>query len=99
MVVSQSQIGTAAESHYLKSGNFFEVATEVVALSSLTESSTCQMPFLFPTFYLAFAALENLFITLANFEDHIIKFDGLQFVERKGQLLNINVNQYKNVNC
>ena len=63
MVVSQSQIGTAAESHYLKSGNFFEVATEVVALSSLIKSSTCQMLFLFPTFYLAFSVLENLFIT------------------------------------
>ena len=93
MVVSQSQIGTAAESHYLKSGNFFEVATEVVALSSLIKSSTCQMLFLFPTFYLAFSVLENLFITLANFEDHIIKFDRLQFVERKGQPLNIKVNR------
>ena len=93
MVVSQSQIGTAAESHYLTSGNCFEVATEVVALSSLAKSSTCQMPFLFPTFFLAFAASENLFITLANFEGHIIKFDRLQFAERKGQPLNIKVNR------
>ena len=41
---------------------------------------------------LAFAASNNLFISQANFEGHVIKFGRLQFVEQKSQLLNINVN-------
>ena len=44
---------------------------------------------LFHMFYLAFAASKNLFITRANFEDHIIKFGRLYFVKRKCQPLNI----------
>ena len=43
-------------------------------------------------FDLAFAASKNLFIARAKFEDHIIKFGRLQFVERKCQPLNINMN-------
>ena len=44
-------------------------------------------------FYLAFAASDNLFITQANFEYHIIKFGRLKFVARKCQRLNKNVNR------
>ena len=44
-------------------------------------------------FYLAFAAPDNLFITRANFEYHVITFGRLKVVERKRQRLNINVNR------
>ena len=44
-------------------------------------------------FDLAFAASKNLCITRSKFEDHIIKFGRLQSVERKCQLLNVNVNR------
>ena len=44
-------------------------------------------------FDLAFAASKNLPIVRAKFEDHIIKFGRLQFVERKCQPLNVNVNR------
>ena len=49
-------------------------------------------------FYLAFAASNNLFITRANFKDHIIKFGRLQFIERKCQPLNRWIVEKKNVN-
>ena len=58
---------------------------EVIALSTAIPLSHM--------FYLAFATSKNLFIAQANFEDHIIKFGRLQFVERKWQPLNIYVNR------
>ena len=48
---------------------------------------------LFHLFYLAFATTKFFFIAQANFEDHMIKFVRLQFVERKCQPMNINVNR------
>ena len=42
--------------------------------------------------YLAFAASQNLLIAQENFEDHIIRFGRLQFVEQKCQPLNMNMN-------
>ena len=42
--------------------------------------------------YLAFAASQDLLIAQENFEDHIIRFGRLQFVEQKCQPLNMNMN-------
>ena len=43
--------------------------------------------------YLAFVTPKIFFIAQTNFEDDIIKFGRVQFVERKCQPLNINVNR------
>ena len=48
---------------------------EVIALSTAIPLSHM--------FCLTFAVWKDLFIAQANFEDHIIKFGRLQFVERK----------------
>ena len=104
MVVSQFQIGTVPQSHYLKSGKFCTrlspsiflgshrscspiLTYKVIALSIIISLSYM--------FHLAFAASKNFIITQANFEDHIIKFGRLQFIERKCQCesFNINVNR------
>ena len=102
-VVSQFQTGTVGDSDYLKSGICCTLISlpmflgsprscnpiltyEVIALSTAIPLSHM--------FCLAFAVWKDLFIAQANFEDHIIKFGRLQFVERKWQPLKINVNRW-----
>ena len=103
MVVSQFQIGTAAESHYLKSGKFctwlsisiflgkHESCSPILTYQVIALSITIPVSHMF---YLASAVSENFIITQANFEAHIIKFGNLQFVERKCQSLNMNVKRW-----
>ena len=102
MFVSHFQTETVPESHDLKSG---KCCTEPSLLIFLGSHRSCSPILTYKVivlsiaiplchmFYLAFAASKNLFITRANFEDHIITFGRLQFVERKCQPLNINVNR------
>ena len=102
MVVSQFQIGTVPESHYLKSRKCCTRPSPPIFLGSHRSCSpilTYKVIVLSITiplshmFYLGFAASKNFFITQANFQDHIIEFGRLQFVEPKYQPLNINVNR------
>ena len=90
MVVSHFRVRTVPESSYLKSVNF---ATDLLSPFFLGSHRSPILTYnvialllailLSHMFYLAFAELNDLFITRANFEDHIIKFGRLQFVERK----------------
>ena len=102
MTVSRFEIGTASESHYLKSSKFCASPSLSIFLGSHRSCSpiltykvialSIAIP-LFHVFYLVFAASKNLFIARANFEDLIIKFGRLYIVERKCQPSNINVNR------
>ena len=94
--VSHFQIGTVSESHYLKSRKFCAWPSFSIFLGIYNSCSpiptykvialSIAIP-LFHMFYLAFAASKNLFITRANFEDHIIK--SADYI-----LLNENVNRW-----
>ena len=102
MVFSHFRIGTAPESHYVKSGKFCTWPSLHILLGShrscnpiltykvIVLSITIPLSHIFD---LNFVALKNLFITRANFKDHVIKFSRSQFTERKCQRLNINVNR------
>ena len=99
MVVSHFQIGTVPELHYLKIRQILHLTLSPGSNGSCSPIVTYKViamsiaiPF-FHVFYLAFAASKNLFITRENSEDDIIMFARLQFVERKCQLLNTNVNR------
>ena len=100
ILVSRFQIGTFPESYYLKSGKFCTwLSLSPLFLGSHRSCSpilniitlSVAIP-LSHMIHLAFSTSNNLFITRENFEDHIIKFGRLQFVERKCQPLNINLN-------
>ena len=100
ILVSRFQIGTFPESYYLKSGKFCTwLSLSPFFLGSHRSCSpilniiilSVAIP-LSHMIHLAFSTSNNLFITRENFEDHIIKFGRLQFVERKCQPLNINLN-------
>ena len=96
MVGFYFQIRTVPEWYYLKSDKFCIWLSLPIFLGSHRSCSPiliCKVIALSHIFHLAFAASNDLFIAGANFEDHIIKFGRLQFVERKCQPLNINVNR------
>ena len=95
MTVSRFEIGTASESHYLKSSKLCVSPSLLIFLGSHRSCSpiltyqvialSIAIP-LFHMFYLAFAAPKNLFITRANFE--VILSSSVDYI-----LLNENVNR------
>ena len=102
MLVSHFQIGSVPELHQLNPANCAPDPPSPQFLGShrccspiLTYNAIALQIAIPPSqmFHLAFAASINLCITRENFEDHIIKFGRLEFVERKCQPLNINVNR------
>ena len=89
-VVYQFQIGTVADSHYLKSGIFCTWLSLPMFLGSHRSCSPVltykgiALSIAFPLshiYWLAFAGSKNLFI--ANFEGHIIKFGRFTICWRK----------------